>query len=361
MDPRESCVLREHLNPLETNFTCRGIARSKGYSRCRRKISIAACHDAHNLLEDMEANHEPGNCDTRQLRKLARLVLCKKDHQGQVNDVVREWSRKIREPMVHEPQRENQLLRMEIERLLENSSRLEEESTMQSARAASAMERVQVLEAEFTVLASELSDLRVEHAALTDRFHTRDLEHAASNDAFQHLPSEPIVSEAAHEAELELLATVRPDAQGREMTLRDELESSLNVWKESQGEHSALLPRRQYFMFGFLTLIFQTLVSYYLILNILQQERLAHALFLLVFIFRFQSLFMTEYPSPAPLFPSRLGSWESCQRSHVFFCFDLWFFVMVWKMESEALGLNPSGRSGIGHGERSRSCLLPHS
>ncbi|KAI9871459.1 MAG: hypothetical protein M1830_002888, partial [Pleopsidium flavum] len=82
------------VTPDATGFTCVGFAPSKG-RRCHNPIAAhnrdAACALL-DIIAELSLTAENLDC---LLSRLAPIVLCKRNHQGQATSMVKEWQRKV--------------------------------------------------------------------------------------------------------------------------------------------------------------------------------------------------------------------------------------------------------------------------
>ncbi|KAF2476807.1 uncharacterized protein BDR25DRAFT_41267 [Lindgomyces ingoldianus] len=82
------------INPSKGCLTCVGYAPSCG-RRCRNPINQANRASAYRLLEDLSYIDASTTDINAKLHQLAGLTLCLRFHQGQKNDIVKKWCRKI--------------------------------------------------------------------------------------------------------------------------------------------------------------------------------------------------------------------------------------------------------------------------
>ena len=82
------------LNISSSSTTCYGWAKSKN-RECHRHIAQANSREAHNLLSKMSKIELATNNMSSWLHLVAGRILCQRDHQGQVESVVRKWEAAI--------------------------------------------------------------------------------------------------------------------------------------------------------------------------------------------------------------------------------------------------------------------------
>jgi len=98
-------TLDVHPTPSEP-FNCVGFAPSKG-RRCQNPINISNRGTASRMLDRMDRSESVSDI-TRDLRELASLLLCIRNHQSQVEKFYNKWQRLIAEEYLRVKQKEKE-------------------------------------------------------------------------------------------------------------------------------------------------------------------------------------------------------------------------------------------------------------